>query len=633
MPKNFTQSSTLASTKTSRADKGGHPRNLRFEDNQDIFVDDLDATLEAHRATNRAKIIRTIENGTDPGVKRPDDAATITVEPHSFTNAQRMRQDEGDTDTGVKFVSILRPDDAATINVESHPSTDAVKTAKESEHTNPHKPSLAKDRTLKSLEIWPVGTVQHSKMYHGKVRAPKGTVQEYRSCAIIPTRPWRHGSNEILGNASRPWLRTLKEPEGDALQRLGNEIKAFAQYMTPSKAEMNATRKVSFQVQNLIKFTLNDSSCDVIGSYSTGLALPFSDIDFSVSFPAVEAEAATYRKSLRGLEFQKIYRKAMYRLRDAFNINPNFDDNPELVFARIPIVRASHRTTGQEIQVQIQTGRNLQQQHTLAYLAEYPSLQPLYVALRSCLEIRGLSKPYEGGLGSYPILIMIVNALKHAWNQHDPDDLGSQLLHVLDFYASHDLYRYGFSVDPPRLFRKDKTSMGADERAERATDLGLSGIESMPKPNALRPYLLSLQDPADPTNDLGRNAYAIKHIQKTFATARQSIQQEMEVWDRGLVQSQPDRSTAAGLLDALVHADYGKLASSRAVLGRFSSSNPPRTIPAHDKQSSTASRDKGKVSVQEMLEKVIEIDQRKVAENGGQKDQDASTQPQPGTAG
>ncbi|KAL8732215.1 MAG: hypothetical protein Q9166_002963 [cf. Caloplaca sp. 2 TL-2023] len=410
------------------------------------------------------------------------------------------------------------------------------------------------------------------------------------------------------------------------LFRLGSEIRAFEQYMMLSREELYATRQVALHVKRLIDSTLDNTSCDVIGSYSTGLALPFSDIDFAVSFPAVEAEAATHRKSLHGLKFQKIYHKALYKLQKAFKSDPNFGSNPELVFARIPIVRATHQKTGQEVQVQIQSGYSLQQQHTLAYLAEFPSLHPLYLVLRSCLEIRGLNVPYEGGLGSYPILILMVNALKHASGQHDPHDLGSQLLHVLEFYESNDLYRYGFSVDPPRMFRKDKKSMAAKERLARATDPMLSGIDSMTKANPLRPYLLCLQDPADQTNDLGSKAYAIKHIQKTFAVARQAIQGAMEIWDQR-PESPSGSSTAAGLLDALVHANYWHFRSDRTRLGRFGS---PRAYP----KSFSTSHSKRNISAREMLRRVIEVDQRKAAENAdrtSQASQDTPSESEPAT--
>lgn len=370
--------------------------------------------------------------------------------------------------------------------------------------------------------------------------------------------------------------------------------------MALSRQELNTTRRTAFEVESLIHSTLNEVSCTVIGSYSTGLALPFSDIDIAVSFPAVEAEAATHRKSRRSLKFQKVYRNALFKIHRAFGNDASFS-KPELVFARIPIVRAVHRKTDQEIQIQIQTGGNLQQQHTLAYLAEYPSLHPLYLVLRSCLEMRGLTMPFEGGLGSYPLLISIVNALKHASGQHHPHDLAGQLLHVLEFYESQDLYRYGFSVDPPHLFRKDKTSMAAEERLTRATDPVLSGIDSMSKLDPRRPYLLCLQDPADPKNDLGRRAYAIKHIQRTFADARRSILEAMEVWDR-----QSNKSfTSVGLLDALVHANYWSFQSKRIKLGRLTH---PRS---------------GTMSAREMLEKVTKIDRLKAAKAVTQKHQDS----------
>jgi non-canonical poly(A) RNA polymerase PAPD5/7 len=38
-----------------------------------------------------------------------------------------------------------------------------------------------------------------------------------------------------------------------------------------------------------------------------------------------------------------------------------------------------------------------------------------------------------------------------------------------------------------------------------------------------QPYMLSLQDPADPLNDLGRKAFGFKHIRATFAQLHRHI--------------------------------------------------------------------------------------------------------------
>ncbi|KAL8671881.1 MAG: hypothetical protein Q9168_003634 [Polycauliona sp. 1 TL-2023] len=559
----------------------GKRTSLHYEDSPDIYVDDLDATLEAHRASNRARLIRRIEAGSDPGVKRPVLGKTATGPSAQLPDCSP---------------TACRPAASTSRSPSPHPQANSLAKVDTAETIKGiDKSTLGIENASRPWEYWPAGTIQYSKLYNGKDKALKGSVQEYRPQAFAPDGKWGLETLKKESCIFRPWLQHLKEPDGDAVHRLGNEIRAFEKYMALSDEEMNTTRRVAAEVRSLINLTLKEVSCSVIGSYSTGLALPFSDVDIAVSLPAVEAEAAHHRKSPRGLDFQKVYRKALYKIHRAFGFDPNLT-KAELVFARVPIVRATHRQTGQEIQVQIQAGANFQQQHTLAYQAEYPSLHPLYLVIRSCLEMRRLSMPFEGGLGSYPILISIVNALKHASGQHHPHDLGGQLLHVLKFYESNDLYRYGFSVDPPHMFRKDKKSMSAEEKLSRATDPVLNGLDSMAKLNPLRPYLLCLQDPADPKNDLGRKAYAIKHIQRTFAVARRNMDVAMTVWDR-----QSNKSfTSVGLLDALVHANYSNFQSERTKLARSVRSGSPN---------------RGTVSAREMLREVIKMDRRKAIAN------------------
>jgi hypothetical protein len=197
----------------------------------------------------------------------------------------------------------------------------------------------------------------------------------------------------------------------------------------------------------------------------------------------------------------------------------------EMVAARVPLVNCKHRATGLKIQLQTMAPFQAAQQYTAAYLAELPSLRHLYVLIRHFLEMRNLTTVFEGGLGSYTILMMIVTALKHASGKFAPQDLGAQLLHILDFYGNADLYKQGFSANPPRVFEKSKYKpWPLDERLARSNDPQLRGMdEIVQKSETRKPYLLCLQDPANYFNDLGKNAYAIKHIQITFKKARSGI--------------------------------------------------------------------------------------------------------------
>ena len=383
--------------------------------------------------------------------------------------------------------------------------------------------------------------------------------------------------------------------------RLGNEINGYERCMTASDLELQATRKVAKRINQLVKSTLEGSSCEVIGSHSTGLALPSSDIDFSVSLPAVEADAAPHRKSLRGLRYQKAYRQALIKLQAVLRGDPEFGSSAGIVFASVPILRAVHRVTKQEVQIQMWTGNRRQEQYTLAYLAEYPTLRPLYFVLRSSLKIRNLGHTLDGGLGAYATLMMTVNVLKHASGHYDPLDVGNQLLHVLQFYAEADLYRYGWVVDPPRQLIKGSPAVhGSDKVA--TTD---------PK----YPYLLYLQDPADAANDLGSKSYCIKHIQSTFASIRNDMLQKMQQWESE-GESDSRSTTNVTLLAPLVQARYLGLDSQRFKMRKYASSTvtDQRSLGKRERLSAGTTGQQQKVSAREMLGKVREIDKRKAAE-------------------
>ncbi|KAL9014000.1 MAG: hypothetical protein Q9173_001342 [Seirophora scorigena] len=544
-----------------------HRPRPKLEDTQDIYVEDLDATLEAHRATNRAKKIRRIHGGTDPAVKH------LVLDKSSKAAEEQVVE-------------------ASVVKVAS---------------------STGESKALQPSDFWPHGSRQHQKLVKSSSRLTKESIKEYYARAMIPVGTWERPSEEC-GHTDGfcPWLKHLSGPGGDGLQRLGHEIAAFEQYMTPSAAELNAHKKVVSQIQQVISSTLDQSFCEVIGSHRTGLAMPWSGIDVAVTLPAIQKEAATHQKSLHSREYRKVYRTSLFKLKEAFSQDPNFNVDPKLIMGHIPLTQATHRATGVDVQIQMQAGSRHQHQYPLAYLAEYPTLRPLYFIIRSCLELRRLNIRLEGGLGSYAILMLIVNALKHAPGRYDSYDVASQLLHVLDFYAKSDLYHDGFSVDPPRTFRKVKPSLTAEERMLRAADPVLRGIDSMASSNPQRPYLLCLQNPADPQDDLGRKAYAIKHIQATFGMARETIKGAMEAWDRRSDLTS-DKGAKLGLLDALVGGNYKQFNSDRHKVEMYGFSNPD--VDAPDRS--------GRITAQEMLTKVIEMDKRKAAEVSATKSEES----------
>lgn len=64
--------------------------------------------------------------------------------------------------------------------------------------------------------------------------------------------------------------------------RLHTEIEQFYQYMQPTSIERALRMRVAARVESVVKKVWPDAQAKVFGSFSTGLALPNSDIDLMI---------------------------------------------------------------------------------------------------------------------------------------------------------------------------------------------------------------------------------------------------------------------------------------------------------------------------------------------------------------
>lgn len=154
-------------------DSSGKALARREKDSKDIIVDDLSATLEAHRASNRAAVIRKIK-------LRTSDIAGPVLRPLLSTS-----------------------DDGGGVATEIH---EANEEAKEDE---PH-------------QMWPADSVQAKERY-GKTGSrgflKKTDPLEYTGVAQWPKQPWdiSHSSKDLP--MQRPWLAYMGTTDDDYLER------------------------------------------------------------------------------------------------------------------------------------------------------------------------------------------------------------------------------------------------------------------------------------------------------------------------------------------------------------------------------------------------------------------------------
>ena len=363
---------------------------------------------------------------------------------------------------------------------------------------------------------------------------------------------------------------------------------AFHAYISPTPTETLAQTTLIAGIKEVASRTLPDNPIEVIGSHRTGLATSLSDLDFRLSLPQFEKPVDQRAPSTTRPQAAKASIRLLRRLSKALFRQDDYQDI-ELRHGRIPIISAVHCATGHTIQIQAMSDTIASREYVLNYLAEFPTLHPLYTLIKTMLEIRNLRDVRVGGLGAYSIFMMVVAALKESEGTIALNDISRQLLFFLEFWSNTDLYCHGISVEPLGIFLKSRSKPSKKTREADLGDPVLRGQMQIGMVNDTQPYLLCLQDPANPLNDLGNKSYAIKHVQALFRATRESLRSKMDNLDRLLPpESTPRMGHEGALLDALIGADYRWLNSQRRRTSTWT-----KEPPSHVERSANDATDPG----------------------------------------
>ncbi|KAL2393585.1 hypothetical protein ABEF93_003709 [Exophiala dermatitidis] len=509
---------------TGRAALGDQQRPLRTTD-PDIDIDSLRNTLQAVREANRASLA--VRKGSQTGR-----AAKVRRRPR------------------LRFAQ-------AEISADSQPQL-----RRSLDHSSQYVNEEKRKRTVKKVEVLAT-TSDHSITGTTELDEDVGTIRELTSF-------WRPADEDrtLPARLRLPWLVNLPESTGwtSAIDRLSAEIRAFEQYVTPSEEEQLVVETALQDLTQAIKYTDHDLDVDVIGSRATGIADPLSDLDINVWKPRTPATMSKPKTPVQILALlEKAFRGTHEKIKLGFR-------PVEVIYnlrtARVPILLCRHKFSGLSIQIQCTPPTYDSTEYVKAFLREYPTLKSLFKVLKQLLLMRGLTVGSHGGLTSYPLLNMIVAALKFSEGQIHPSDAGKQLLFFLDMYSEMDFSSQGISTRPLQFFpkrtsgkhgrHKATVSSGQTPSLSELFPQELAGQRKMTLHRGKAAYLMTLQDPANPFNDVGRSAYMIKDVQATLISVRSNLNQAIKEWD----QSSPDFKTQQGsprpqaLLESCLGADY-----------------------------------------------------------------------------
>ena len=315
-----------------------------------------------------------------------------------------------------------------------------------------------------------------------------------------------------------PWLNSL-DGITSPLLRLHQEIVEFNRFVAPTPEEAASRLAAISRVQAVVQSIWPAATVEVFGSFATGLYLPTSDLDAVI----LHSGCTDIPQGLKALAIA-LSRKKMVK-------------NMQLIAkARVPIIKFEEAESAFAFDVSFDVANGPEAaENVRALMDSLPAMRPLVTVIKVFLQQRELNEVYSGGAGSYAVLVMVAAFLQtHQLGRTDSSSIGGskvtttksktkknkrkrQEVEAAVANATPEGNLGVLLVDFLRLYGRTlaHTSVGVSCRKGG----GFYSKRSKGFFNEERPYLLSVEDPNDPDNDLGRNTYNASRIRAAFEYA------------------------------------------------------------------------------------------------------------------
>mmetsp|Transcript_712 Transcript_712/g.1450 ORF Transcript_712/g.1450 Transcript_712/m.1450 type:complete len:777 (-) Transcript_712:56-2386(-) len=354
--------------------------------------------------------------------------------------------------------------------------------------------------------------------------------------------------------------------------RLSKDITRYMQALNSQlkKSEGRRLRAVE-AITKTVKALWPRAQIKMYGSHVTKLCIPSSDMDFVISLPAVHKNApATAPGDLEGRN--AIIETNQKVLARRLKSESWLDQRSIKVIERtaVPVIKVSTKDSRSRL-VQLDLSFDSKDHHGLEalnmiqhILEHFPMVRPLVLVLKQFLLDRGLLIAYTGGLSSYCLFLMVARYCQEqapSWN-----DCGSLLMGLLDFYGNcFDPRTTGISVRTRQYFFRSQDAHQSPEDFPEAQGWNAPHQTQFPdltkrnsfssKPHRFQPLHrqfsfqntpanmsqgqkfksgkfdpIWVEDPLNPGNNVGRNAFRIFQVQRAFSDAHRALVASLE-WD------------------------------------------------------------------------------------------------------
>ncbi|KAF2076554.1 hypothetical protein CYY_002168 [Polysphondylium violaceum] len=306
------------------------------------------------------------------------------------------------------------------------------------------------------------------------------------------------------------WLEGSYSSKDLSEASLEREIDLFCKWLEPNQYETRLRLKIVREIESIVLSNWPKADVVVFGSFSSNLCIPSSDIDIQISNINENANGNNVNSNNN-----KQYFYNNNPIRDLYNIliknYQNSYTNCRLISgAKVPIIKMTSQHSHYNIDICFDTPSGIENTKVVkGLLKKYKSMKTLLMVLKYFLYQNNLNETYSGGIGSYALALMVVSFIQLRYVPHnlrtnqsnskqregikdasEDTDYGAMLVEFLELYGrSFNYSLYGISLENGGFYYIKDEQWGTN---------------------------LTLIDPHDRENDVGKNSFNIPFVRGVF---------------------------------------------------------------------------------------------------------------------
>lgn len=272
------------------------------------------------------------------------------------------------------------------------------------------------------------------------------------------------------------------------------------------KKSSNIYDELLKNVQNAVNECVQDYEIHLYGSHATNLCLPWSDLDIVLI-------SKNNKNNQISLENKHLLLSKLY---DNLKHQPWVKDSNYISSANIPIIKiySIEKYNNMPIDISIQDEKHFGLRCVdlvKKFMNKYESLKPLVLALKNILKRANLNNPYNGGISSYGLILMIVYFLQQQTYAGidisiNDNNLGQLFYDFIHFYSIE--YEFNKSI----IYVKNN----------------MSDLDDLKYQNIQHSSGLIIIDPLNCENNVAKSCFQYLGIRMAFIVSLKALLEDCE---------------------------------------------------------------------------------------------------------